>query len=73
MPGPLLLEKKMQFEKPFYGVPDGEIYPIQYQAGDVCPPELEDSATALGAFDTAADEAAKAAAEAAAPAGRAKK
>jgi hypothetical protein len=63
----------MKFEKPFFGVPDGEIYPVQYQAGDECPPELEASATALGAFETAADEAAKAAAEAAAPAGRVKK
>jgi hypothetical protein len=56
----------MQFKKPFYGVPDGEIYPVQYQAGDECPPELEESAATLGAFDDpAAEKAAKAAAKAA--------
>lgn len=44
----------MQLAKPFLGVPDGEIYPVQYQAGDECPPELEAAAAALGAFD--ADE-----------------
>jgi len=37
----------MKFTKPFQGVPDGQIYPVQYQAGDQCPPELLASATAL--------------------------
>ena len=39
----------MKLTKPFRGVPDGEIYPVQYQAGDECPPELEAAAIALGA------------------------
>ena len=41
----------MQFTKPFQGVPNGEIYPVDYQPGDECPPELESAATDLGAFD----------------------
>lgn len=41
----------MKLTKPFQGVPDGEIYPVQYQAGDECPPELEAAAVALGAAD----------------------
>ncbi|WP_409266820.1 hypothetical protein [Massilia sp. BHUDP2] len=41
----------MKFAKPFQGVPDGEIYPVQYQAGDECPAELEAAAAALGAFE----------------------
>jgi hypothetical protein len=41
----------MQLKKPFLGVPDGEIYPVQYQPGEECPAELEASATALGAFE----------------------
>lgn len=40
----------MKFTKPFQGVPDGQIYPVQYQAGDECPPELLASATALEAI-----------------------
>lgn len=40
----------MQFTKPFQGVPNGEIYPVNYQPGDECPPELESAATELGAF-----------------------
>ncbi len=36
--------------KAFRGVPDGEIYPIQYQPGDECPPELEAGARASGAL-----------------------
>jgi len=43
----------MQLVKPFLGVPDGEIYPVQYQPGDECPPELEAAATELGAFSDA--------------------
>ncbi|QOY96339.1 hypothetical protein IM543_11255 [Massilia sp. UMI-21] len=41
----------MKLTKPFLGVPDGEIYPVQYEAGDECPPELETAAIALGAAD----------------------
>jgi len=40
----------MQLTKPFQGVPNGEIYPVNYQPGDECPPELESAATDLGAF-----------------------
>lgn len=43
----------MQLVKPFLGVPDGEIYPVQYQPGEECPPELEAAATELGAFSDA--------------------
>lgn len=41
----------MKFTKPFYGVPAGLIYPIQYEAGDDCPPELLDAAKSVGAVD----------------------
>ena len=34
----------MKFAKTFKGVPDGEIYPVEYQPGDECPPELESAA-----------------------------
>ncbi|MDQ2822741.1 MAG: hypothetical protein M3Y65_20580 [Pseudomonadota bacterium] len=30
----------MKFTKLFRGVPDGCIYPVGYQPGDECPPEL---------------------------------
>ena len=40
-----------KFAKPFRGVPAGEIYPVQYQPGDECPPELEKAAKALGALE----------------------
>ena len=43
----------MQLVQPFLGVPDGKIYPVQYQPGDECPPELEAAATELGAFSDA--------------------
>lgn len=46
----------MQLVKPFLGVPDGEIYPVQYEPGDECPPELEFAATQLGAFGDAEPE-----------------
>lgn len=36
--------------KPFRGVPNGEIYPVEYKAGDECPPELEAGARASGAL-----------------------
>ncbi|OEZ90720.1 hypothetical protein [Duganella phyllosphaerae] len=39
----------MIFEKPFTGVPNGEIYPISYEPGQDCPPELLDAAKELGA------------------------
>jgi len=42
----------MKLAKPFLGVPDGEIYPVQYEPGDTCPPELEAAATALGAAES---------------------
>jgi len=56
------LEKTMQFTKPFQGVPNGEIYPVDYKPGDECPPELESAATDLGAFDDAEEGDADAAA-----------
>lgn len=40
----------MKLTKPFRGVPNGEIYPVEYKAGDECPPELEAGAVALGAL-----------------------
>ncbi len=36
--------------KPFRGVPNGEIYPVEYKPGHECPPELEAGAFALGAL-----------------------
>lgn len=39
----------MIFEKAFTGVPDGEIYPINFEPGDECPPELLDAAKECGA------------------------
>ena len=41
-----------KFTKPFAGVPNGEIYPIQYQVGDECPAELAAAAESLGALAT---------------------
>lgn len=41
----------MTFTKPFKGVPNGQFYPVEYQVGDACPPELHDAAEILGAFD----------------------
>lgn len=52
----------MQLTKPFQGVPDGHIYPVDYQAGDECPPELEAAAIALGCADGDADQVAQASA-----------
>jgi len=37
--------------KAFRGVPDGEIYPHEFQAGDECPAELEAGAIASGALE----------------------
>lgn len=45
----------MKLTKPFYGVPDGRVYPVQYAAGDECPPELEAAAAHFGAFDEVPD------------------
>lgn len=39
-----------KFIKPFRGVPEGEIYPVRYAAGEECPPELEAGALSLGAL-----------------------
>lgn len=41
----------MKLIKPFRGVPKGEIYPRQYQAGDDCPPELLATARELEAVE----------------------
>lgn len=41
----------MKLIKPFKGVPAGEIYPVEYEPGDECPPELEAGARELGALD----------------------
>ncbi|PRC93082.1 hypothetical protein [Solimicrobium silvestre] len=41
----------MKLTKPFLGVPDGQIYPVEYQAGDECPPELIEAAKSLGAIE----------------------
>lgn len=41
----------MKFIKTFHGVPNGEIYPVKYSAGDECPPELEAGAAATGAIE----------------------
>ena len=46
----------MKFTKPFRGVPDGEIYPVEYQSGDECPSEFEASAVEIGAVDAAPTE-----------------
>ncbi|WP_329767978.1 hypothetical protein [Stenotrophomonas muris] len=39
-----------KFIKPFRGVPEGEIYPVQFVAGDDCPSELEVGALSVGAL-----------------------
>jgi hypothetical protein len=44
-----------KFIKPFRGVPEGQIYPIQFAAGDDCPPELEAGALSVGALSLIAD------------------
>lgn len=41
----------MKFAQTFRGVPKGAIYPIEYQPGDECPPELETAARSVGALD----------------------
>ncbi|MBH1486554.1 hypothetical protein I5U45_09905 [Stenotrophomonas maltophilia] len=44
-----------KFIKPFRGVPEGEIYPVQFVAGDDCPPELEAGALSVGALSLMVD------------------
>lgn len=44
----------MKFSKPFYGVRAGEIYPVWFQPGDECPPELESAAQACDVIDVPA-------------------
>lgn len=46
----------MKFKELFKGVPDGEIYPVEFQPGDECPPELLDAAKELGAVAGDGDE-----------------
>ncbi|UXC38281.1 HeH/LEM domain-containing protein [Cupriavidus gilardii] len=41
--------------KAFRGVPDGEIYPREFQVGDECPPELVQGAKAVGAIEEEAE------------------
>ncbi|PXX14522.1 hypothetical protein [Paraburkholderia tropica] len=41
------------FVKPFRGVPQGEIYPKRYEAGEECPAELEAAAREAGAIEGA--------------------
>lgn len=38
-----------KFIKPFYGVPNGEIYPVRYNVGDEIPEEFLGVAEKLGA------------------------
>ena len=40
----------MKFTKVFRGVPDGGIYPIEYQPGDTCPSELVHAASEADAL-----------------------
>ena len=47
----------MKFTKEFAGVPEGEVYPVNYGVGDECPPELEEAALEQGAVDAPADAA----------------
>ncbi|QDY47405.1 hypothetical protein [Stenotrophomonas maltophilia] len=44
-----------KFIKPFRGVPEGEIYPVQFVVGDDCPPELEAGALSVGAISLIAN------------------
>ncbi|HHX2501429.1 TPA: hypothetical protein ACU8BJ_001134 [Neisseria subflava] len=39
------------FIKPFYGVPNGEIYPVHYNVGDEIPEEFLEAAEELGAVE----------------------
>lgn len=42
--------------KAFRGVPRGAIYPVCYEAGQECPPELEAGAREQGALEAAEDD-----------------
>lgn len=42
--------------KAFRGVPKGAIYPVEFAAGQDCPPELEAGARDLGALEGSADD-----------------
>jgi hypothetical protein len=42
----------MKFTKPFRYVRDGEIYPVSFNEGDECPPDLIDAARAHDALET---------------------
>jgi hypothetical protein len=44
-------DNMLKFTKQFQGVPNGEIYPRTYEAGERCPPELEAGARSLGAVE----------------------
>ena len=37
--------------KALFGARNGEVYPRMFEAGEECPPELEDAARATGALD----------------------
>lgn len=49
----------MKVIKPFRGVPNGELYPVDYKPGDECPPELLDAAIHFGAVEAAKEESTK--------------
>lgn len=42
--------------KAFRGVPKGAIYPVEFAAGEECPPELEAGARDSGALEASADD-----------------
>lgn len=46
----------MKLTKDFKGVPAGAIYPVEYLAGDECPPELHAAACAVGALPSADEQ-----------------
>jgi hypothetical protein len=41
-----------RFAKEWFAVPPGEIYPVTYCPGDVCPDALAEEARALGLLET---------------------
>lgn len=41
-----------KFNKPFRGVPNGEIYGREFAQGDECPHELEQAAREAGALES---------------------
>ncbi|KDD42547.1 hypothetical protein [Bordetella bronchiseptica] len=49
----------MKLSKSIRGVPEGEIYPVEYSAGDECPAWLLPAARDLGAVDDADDNSAE--------------